>query len=138
VTDSVKVPFLDLRLREDAGAVREAIARVIARGWYVLGPEVDGFESEFAAASGARFAIGTGNGTDAITLMLRAAGIAAGDVITKFDGQAVDSSDTLGQLILSNAPGETATVTVIHSGGESQTYDVTLGVRPLPTPTASP
>ncbi len=66
------------------------------------------------------------------------AGIAAGDVITKFDGQAVDSSDTLGQLILSNAPGETATVTVIHSGGESQTYDVTLGVRPLPTPTASP
>lgn len=81
MTDSARVPFLDLRLREDAGAVREAIARVTARGWYVLGPEVDAFESEFAAASGARFAIGTGNGTDAITLMLRAAGIAAGDEV---------------------------------------------------------
>ena len=79
MTDPAKVPFLDLRLREDAGAVREAIARVTARAWYVLGPEVEAFESEFAAASGARFAIGTGNGTDAITLLLRAAGIGAGD-----------------------------------------------------------
>jgi len=66
------------------------------------------------------------------------AGISSGDVITQFDGQAVDTSDTLGQLILSHAPGEKATVTVVHSGGESQTYDVTLGVRPLPTPTSSP
>ena len=54
MTDAARVPFLDLRLREDAGAVREALARVPARGWYVLGPEVDAFESEFAAASGAR------------------------------------------------------------------------------------
>ena len=79
MTESVKVPFLDLRLREDAGAVREAISRVIARGWYILGPEVEAFESEFAAASGAQFAVGTGNGTDAITLLLKAAGIGAGD-----------------------------------------------------------
>ena len=35
--DSVKVPFLDLRLREDGAAVQDAIARVTARGWYVLG-----------------------------------------------------------------------------------------------------
>jgi dTDP-3-amino-3,4,6-trideoxy-alpha-D-glucose transaminase len=81
VTESVKVPFLDLRLREDAGAVRDAIARVAASGWYILGPEVDAFESEFAAASGGQFAIGTGNGTDAIALLLRAAGIAAGDEV---------------------------------------------------------
>ena len=75
------VPFLDLRLREDAAAVKDAIARVTARGWYVLGPEVDAFESEFAAASGASFAVGTGNGTDAIALLLRAAGIGAGDEV---------------------------------------------------------
>jgi dTDP-4-amino-4,6-dideoxygalactose transaminase len=81
VTDAATVPFLDLRLREDADAVRDAIARVTARAWYVLGPEVDAFESEFAAASGARFAVGTGNGTDAITLLLRAAGIGAGDEV---------------------------------------------------------
>jgi len=81
VTASVKVPFLDLRLREDAGAVREAIARVIARGWYILGPEVEAFESEFASASGTQFAAGTGNGTDAITLLLQAAGIGTGDEV---------------------------------------------------------
>lgn len=81
MTESTKVPFLDLRLREDAGAVRDAIARVAASGWYILGPEVDAFEAEFAAASGAQFAIGTGNGTDAIALLLRAAGIGAGDEV---------------------------------------------------------
>ena len=81
MTESVKVPFLDLRLREDAGGVREAIARVTASGWYILGPEVEAFESEFASASGVQFAVGTGNGTDAITLLLQAAGVGAGDEV---------------------------------------------------------
>ena len=78
MTEPTTLPFLDLRLREDAAAVRDAIARVTARGWYVLGPEVEAFESEFAAASGATFAVGTGTGTDAIALLLRAAGIGTG------------------------------------------------------------
>ena len=81
MTDPTDLPFLDLHLREDAAAVREAIDRVTARGWYVLGPEVEAFESEFAAASGALFAVGTGSGTDAITLLLRAAGVGAGDEV---------------------------------------------------------
>jgi dTDP-3-amino-3,4,6-trideoxy-alpha-D-glucose transaminase len=81
VTEPAAVPFLDLRPREDAGAVRDAIARVLARGSYVLGPEVEAFESEFASASGAQFAVGTGTGTDAIALLLRAAGIGAGDEV---------------------------------------------------------
>jgi len=75
------VPFIDLHAGEDTPAVRDAIDRVIARGWFVLGPEVDAFETEFAAASGARHAIGVGNGTDAIALLLRAAGIGAGDEV---------------------------------------------------------
>jgi dTDP-4-amino-4,6-dideoxygalactose transaminase len=81
VTDPARVPFLDLHLREDAAAVREAIDRVTARGWYILGPEVEAFESEFASASGASFAVGTGTGTDAIALLLRAAGVGAGDEV---------------------------------------------------------
>jgi dTDP-4-amino-4,6-dideoxygalactose transaminase len=54
---------------------------VLARGCYVLGPELESFEAEFAAASGAGFAIGTGNGTDALTLLLRAADIGPGDEV---------------------------------------------------------
>ena len=48
---------------------------MIARGWFVLGPEVEAFEAEFAAASGAPHAVGVGTGTDAIALILRALGI---------------------------------------------------------------
>jgi dTDP-4-amino-4,6-dideoxygalactose transaminase len=66
---------------EDAADVRQAIERVIQRGWFVLGPEVCGFEEEFAAAAGAAHAVGVGNGTDAIALILRALGIGEGDEV---------------------------------------------------------
>lgn len=66
---------------EDLPAVRAAIDRVVRSGWFVLGPEVAAFESEFAAASGAAHAVGVGNGTDAIALILRALGIGPGDEV---------------------------------------------------------
>ena len=77
----MRVPFTDLRLGEDSPAIREAMTRVMDRGWFVLGPEVDAFEQEFAAASGAPHAVGVGNGTDAIALVLRALGVGAGDEV---------------------------------------------------------
>src|SRR3954468_12013952 len=67
--------------REDAAAVRAGIERVVASGWFVLGPEVQAFEAEFAAASGAAYAVAVGTGTDAIALTLRALGIGAGDEV---------------------------------------------------------
>jgi dTDP-4-amino-4,6-dideoxygalactose transaminase len=76
-----RIPFMSLVPREDAPAVRSAIDRVIERGWFILGPEVDAFEQEFAAASGAAHAAGVGTGTDAIALILRALGIGAGDEV---------------------------------------------------------
>jgi dTDP-3-amino-3,4,6-trideoxy-alpha-D-glucose transaminase len=72
------IPFIDLRPGEDRAAVRDAIDRVLARGWFVLGPEVEAFETEFAAACGAPHAIGVGNGTDAIALALRALDVGPG------------------------------------------------------------
>ena len=78
---SVRVPFIDLHLGEESDAVREAMARVMDRAWFVLGPEVEAFEREFAAASGAPHAIGVGNGTDALALILRALGIGPGDEV---------------------------------------------------------
>jgi dTDP-4-amino-4,6-dideoxygalactose transaminase len=78
---SARFPFLQLRPGEDASAVQEAIDRVIARGWFILGPELEAFEAEFAAASGMTAAAGVGTGTDAIALALRAAGVRPGDEV---------------------------------------------------------
>lgn len=76
-----RVPFAQPGLREDADAVRSAIERVVSSGWYILGPEVEAFERELADACGAQHAVGVGNGTDAIALILRALGIGAGDEV---------------------------------------------------------
>jgi len=78
---SILVPFNSLRPGADAAAVRAAIDRVMASGWFVLGPEVEAFEAEFAAASQAPYAVGVGTGTDAITLILRALDIGPGDEV---------------------------------------------------------
>jgi dTDP-4-amino-4,6-dideoxygalactose transaminase len=75
------IPFLQLRPGEDAADVQAAIARVVDRGWFVLGPELDAFEKAFARAAGAAHAIGVGTGTDAIALALRAIGIGPGDEV---------------------------------------------------------
>jgi dTDP-4-amino-4,6-dideoxygalactose transaminase len=58
-----------------------AMARVGQSGRYILGPEVDDFEREFAAYIGTAHAIGVASGTDAIELALRGAEIGAGDLV---------------------------------------------------------
>src|SRR5687767_13416708 len=78
---SIRVPFNALTLGGDAPAVRAAIDRVVASGWFILGPEVEAFETEFAAASQVPHAVGVGTGTDAITLILRALDIGPGDEV---------------------------------------------------------
>lgn len=76
-----RIPFNDLG-RTPVAVLKEieaAIARVVASGWYVLGPEHDAFESEFAAYLGVNKAVLLGNGTDALELGLAALGVTAGD-----------------------------------------------------------
>ena len=76
-----RVPFMRLVPGEDRAAVDAAIRRVVDRGWYVLGPEVDAFERSFADACGAAHAVGVGTGTDAIAIILRGLGIGPGDEV---------------------------------------------------------
>ena len=78
---NLRVPFMSLTPGPDTPAARAAIDRVIERGWFILGPELEAFEAEFAAAAGAGHAVGVGNGTDALALALRALGIGAGDEV---------------------------------------------------------
>ena len=78
---SARVPFNSLKPAEDGAAIAAAMARVVESGWFILGPEVEAFEREFAAASGVPYAVGVGTGTDAITLILRALDIGPGDEV---------------------------------------------------------
>ena len=77
------VPLNDLRrgflALEDE--LRPAVDTVLSSGWYVLGPEHDAFEREFAAAVGAEHCIGVGNGTDALELALLSVGCVPGDEV---------------------------------------------------------
>jgi dTDP-4-amino-4,6-dideoxygalactose transaminase len=59
----------------------DAARRVLESGGYILGPEVEAFETEFADYLGVEHAIGVANGTDAITLALRALGVGPGDEV---------------------------------------------------------
>src|SRR3954466_3073133 len=69
-----RTPLAPLRPQLDA-----AIAGVLDEQRYILGPNVAAFEEEFAGYCGARHAIGVANGTDAITLALKALGVGPGD-----------------------------------------------------------
>ncbi len=77
------VPLFDTRtpLAPLRGELDAAIARVLDGGKYILGPEVAAFESEFAAYCGAAHAVGVANGTDALTIALRALGVGPGDEV---------------------------------------------------------
>lgn len=77
------IPFLDLgaAYRELQPQIDAAVARVLASGHYILGPEVDAFETEFAAHCEATHCIGLANGLDALHLALRAMDVGPGDEV---------------------------------------------------------
>jgi len=59
--------------------INAAISRVVGRGWFVLGPEIDSFEKAFAAYNGVDYCVTVANGTDALELALRALNVRSGD-----------------------------------------------------------
>ena len=79
----MNVPFLDLedQYRELHEQLDAAYRRVAALGRFILGPEVEKFESEFAVYCQAKHCVGVGNGLDALHLILRAADLGPGDEV---------------------------------------------------------
>ena len=75
------VPLFASSLEPHHDALAERIAAVVRSGRYILGPEVAAFETEFAAHLGAKHCVGVANGTDALTIALRALGVAPGDEV---------------------------------------------------------
>jgi dTDP-4-amino-4,6-dideoxygalactose transaminase len=79
----VKVPFLDVRSAylELKPELDQAVARALDSGWYIFGEEVARFEQSFADYTRTRFAIGVGNGLDALRIALTAMGVSEGDEV---------------------------------------------------------
>jgi dTDP-4-amino-4,6-dideoxygalactose transaminase len=79
----VAVPLFDPRtpLEPLRGQLREALERVLESGSFILGPECAAFEEELAAYLGVRQAVGVANGTEALTIALRALGVGPGDEV---------------------------------------------------------
>jgi dTDP-3-amino-3,4,6-trideoxy-alpha-D-glucose transaminase len=75
----VAVPLFASSLAQYQDAIADKLRDVVASGRYILGPEVKAFEDDFAAWLGAAHCIGVGNGTDALQIALRAAGVGPGD-----------------------------------------------------------
>lgn len=80
---SSKVPFLDLRFsyQELKAELDTAYERVMQAGRFILGEEIEAFESEFAAYCGARYCISVANGLEALYLTLKACGIGINDEV---------------------------------------------------------
>lgn len=79
----MQIPFLDVgaAYKELKPEIDAAIARVLDSGWYILGPEVEAFEEEWAQYCEAKHAIGVANGLDALHLALLAMDVGPGDEV---------------------------------------------------------
>lgn len=78
-----EVPFV--KLGPSNTLIREeflsAVSRILDDEWYILGNQVKGFEEQYAAFNQTRYALGVGNGLDALVIALKALGIGAGDEV---------------------------------------------------------
>lgn len=79
----MQIPFLDLGAiyKELKPEIDLSISRVLESGWYILGPEVEAFEAEYAAYCQAKHAVGVANGLDALHLALLSMGVGPGDEV---------------------------------------------------------
>jgi dTDP-4-amino-4,6-dideoxygalactose transaminase len=75
------VPLFASSLEPYHDRLSEALDRVARSGRYILGPEVEAFEEEFARYVGVHHCVGVANGTDALTIALKAAGVGPGDEV---------------------------------------------------------
>ena len=75
----MQVPLFASSLDEYQPRIAEKLAEVARSGRYILGPEVEAFEAAFARYLGVRHCVGVANGTDALTIALRAVGVRPGD-----------------------------------------------------------
>lgn len=99
MTSDGKVPFVDLVAlhRELEPELLEVCKRVIETAGFIGGPEVEGFEKEFAQFSGTKHCVGVNSGTDALRFALIGAGIQPGDIVVTVPNTFIATTEAISQ-----------------------------------------
>jgi len=99
MTKNGKIPFVDLMTlhRELEAELLEVCKRVIETAGFIGGPEVEGFENEFAQYCDTKHCVGVNSGTDALRFALMAAGIRSGDIVLTVPHTFVATTEAISQ-----------------------------------------
>jgi len=96
----VRVPFLDLKTqyKQIETVVVPAVTEAMAAGMFIGGPQVTGFEAEFANFCESKYCIGVGSGTDALRFALMAAGVGPGDAVVTVPNTFIATTEAISQV----------------------------------------
>jgi dTDP-4-amino-4,6-dideoxygalactose transaminase len=99
MTSTAKVPFVDLVTlhKELESELLDVCKRVFETAGFIGGPEVEGFEKEFADFCGAKCCVGVNSGTDALRFALMAAGIESGDIVLTVPHSFIATTEAISQ-----------------------------------------
>jgi hypothetical protein len=95
----MNVPFLDLKTqyKQIEHEVLPLITEAMANGMFIGGPNVEGFEKEFAEFCSAKYCIGVNSGTDALRFALMAAGVGPGDEVVTVPNTFIATTEAISQ-----------------------------------------
>lgn len=114
----MKVPFVDFNAwgEEYSKRLQDTVSQVISEGAFIGGPHIGAFEKEFARYCGVDYCIGTGNGTDAIFIALRAFGIGPGDEVITAANSFIASAEAItmtgAKVVFADCSPDTGTINV--------------------------
>lgn len=99
MTENQKIPFVDLvTMHRDLEPELVAVfKRVIETAGFIGGPEVEGFEREFAAFCDTKYSVGVSSGTDALRFALTAAGVQPGDIVLTVPHTFIATTEAISQ-----------------------------------------
>ena len=99
MSTAAKVPFVDLVTmhRELEAELLAVCKKVFETAGFIGGPEVEGFEKEFAQYCGAKHCVGVNSGTDALRFALIAAGIGPGDIVVTVPHSFIATTEAISQ-----------------------------------------
>jgi dTDP-4-amino-4,6-dideoxygalactose transaminase len=96
----MKVPFLDLKIQyqEIEQEVLPMMTDAMENASFIGGPQVSGFEEEFANFCDAKFCVGVGSGTDALRFALMAVGVCADDEVITVPNTFIATTEAISQV----------------------------------------